>query len=49
MKLNFQSEHIENNDYEKQKMTTALAIKCVDSIILASDSQGTSKKSYKRY
>ncbi len=39
---NFHMEHIQTDPYQKQKpMTTALAIKCIDGIVLASDSQGT--------
>lgn len=53
--MNFQLEHIEPNLYEKIiSMTTALAIKCKEGIILASDSQGSTiknkssvKKTYK--
>jgi 20S proteasome alpha/beta subunit len=32
---------METNSYQKPKMTTALAIKCRDSIVLARDTQGT--------
>jgi 20S proteasome alpha/beta subunit len=45
--LNFQSKHIQNQLYKKPKMTTALAIKCNDGIILASDSQGTYQNTIK--
>lgn len=41
----YQTEHIEENSYQKPKsMTTALAIKCSDGIVLASDSQGSTDK-----
>ena len=42
----YQTEHIEENSYQKPKsMTTALGIiKCSDGIVLASDSQGSTDK-----
>jgi 20S proteasome alpha/beta subunit len=41
----YQREHIEANTSQKiQSMTTALAIKCSEGIVLASDSQGSTEK-----
>lgn len=40
---NFQAKHIETTSFDRVKaMTTVIAIKCKDGIVIASDSQGTS-------
>ncbi len=40
--MQYQTKHIENNfNHNRQSMTTGIAIKCSDGIVLASDSQGT--------
>jgi 20S proteasome alpha/beta subunit len=46
--LALQSKHIENDLNKNQKMTTGIAIKCKDGIVLASDSQGTINDSMKK-